>query len=439
MIITERFAIIIALAALMIGFSARAQLLLPIGVLTIIIVILLLIYDIIWLRNLPKPELYRNCDDKLSLGAENPVHIVIKNIAGFPLSCKIRDEYPINVNAKQYEFSVIIPGRSEVEHIYHINPSNRGDYKFGNTYMRIQGRFSFARMQIKYNTAIKVKVYPNLLDMRKYEIGLKKMEAGAGLKISRMRGKGTEFDSLREYIPDDDFRNIDWNASARKGKLISRIYQQERSQNIVLALDCGRVMGPIVNGLTRLDHSINSAMMIGYVASLNGDRVGLLAFGEEIQSFSAPKAGKQQLTNLLRRSYNLKDAQGDSNYSKALAYLEKRWKRRSLVIVFTELSDPVSSAPLITQLASIARKHLCLCVCISNVEVLNAVSIPAGKSVVAIDEVYQSTAARDMLSSREKAIAALRGSGVIVIDTPPDKLTPSVVQKYLEIKGTGTL
>jgi len=435
MIPTDRFIAVFAAGAILVGASSLAGVLLPVGIVVMLAALALLGRDAVSLYSSPAPEVTRTCDDKLSVGADNPVSLEIFNPAKGSVSGTLRDEYPVGVGADGNQFPFSIKSGGETTMGYHVTPSRRGDYQLGDIYLRLKGAAGFGVRQVKVPAGKPVKVYPNLLDIRGYELRAKASLAQPGPRIIKLRGRGTEFESLREYLPDDEFRAVDWKATARRNKLMTRQYEQERAQNVIILLDCGRIMGPIVGTLTRLDHSINAAMMLAHVAAVKGDRVGLMAFGEDISVYAAPKSGKDQTLSLLRMTYNLQDASGDSNYQRAMAYLSSRWTRRSLLVVFTDLTDPDSSRPLISALAGMARKHLCMCVSIVDPLVRET----ASKKPDAASQAYDEAAAREVLDARRLAAASLTAVGAIPLDVGPGDLTPEVVNEYLKIKSAARL
>lgn len=431
-----RLAILMAAGGLLIGLSGRLGMLMPVGIALICAVVAAAVAEWWMLSPGGRIEITRDCDEKLSLGARNLVRIRLRNPSHGRFLALVRDEYPEGLTTDGNEMTLEIAPRSERDCGYHVFPPRRGDFEFGDIYLRLGGPLGLVVRQKQYPMKRQVKVYPNLLDIRRYDIGLKRSRAlQAGQRVTRMRGRGTDFESLREYTPDDEFRAVDWKASARRGKLITRQYQEEKSQNVVLALDCGRVMGPVVSDLTRLDHAINAAMMLAHVAASRGDKVGLLAFGDEIGTFAPPRAGKSQTLGLLRQAYNLKEASGDSDYARAFGFLSRRWTRRSLIVIFTDLVDPESSKPLITQIGSLARKHLCLCVAMADPALRAAVT---GEIAEAADA-FTAAAARQALQARRRAAAQLARTGAIVLDVEPEKFTPAVVDAYLNIKAQARL
>lgn len=433
MIFTLRFVTALVMGALMVGLSGWARELALAGMALSALAVVLALADWLWLMR-ARLDVTRTCDEKLSLGAENPVSLTLRNNGYTRLRGAIRDEHPEGMDARGSVIAIDLAPRSVTEFLYRVFPPRRGDYGFGDAYVRILGPLGFAMRQIRYPMRREVKVYPNLLDMRKYDLGLRRATQ-AGQRVTRMRGRGTDFESLRDYLPDDEFRSVDWKASARRAKLVVRQYQQERSQNVVIVLDCGRVMGPVIDGLTRLDHGINAAMMLAHVAELKGDKVGLMSFAEDIISYLPPRAGRSQTLTLLSTTYNLSDAEGESNYARALTYLGRRWTRRSLVLVFSDLVDPESSRHLIAHIASLTKRHLCACVTLADPAMIEAAYSDPKEPA----DAFRSAAARQALHARKLAAAQLARAGAIVIDAPPGKLTPAVVEGYLDIKARARL
>lgn len=436
MIPSERLAIIIIAAALLVGFSGWFAPLMATGLALVGLAIALTVSDWVALTRIDRPEVSRLVDEKLSLGAQNLVKLRVRNASFARLTGALRDEFPEDFDACGNVIKIDIAPRSASDMTYSVVQPHRGDFSFGDSYMRLYGPLGLLIRQIKFHTAKDVKVYPNILDLRRYEISLHRNRvAQPGQKTMRCHGRGTDFESLREYLTDDEFRTIDWKASARRGKLISRQYQEEKSQNIMILMDCGRVMGPVIDGLSRLDWSINAAMMLAHVAAMKGDKVGLMAFGEEIHAYTPPKSGKSQTLNLLRMTYNLQSASGDSNYFRAFPFFSRKWTRRSLAVVFTELDDPEASKPLISQIGSLTKKHLVMVVAMSDPKLVKA----SKREPVNREDVFEAAVAKQVIQFRKQAAAQLARAGAIVLDVPPNMFTPAVVNQYLRIKSAARL
>lgn len=436
MLFTPRFILLVTAFGVIYGFSSRHLVLGPLAIALAAVITILTVRDIIHLSNARHTSLDRIVDEKLSLGADNPVKISILNDSNTRLNLRIRDEYPIGMSSDDAVFNLSVAPLKRVTHTYHVMPHRRGDYDFFDTYARFHGPYGLVVRQKKYTTAKAVKVYPNLIDIRKYELAARNEQyTQQGQRKPRRMGQGLDFESLREYVVDDDYRHIDWKATARKSSLVTRQYQEERSQNIILALDCGRIMGPVVEGLTKLDYAINASMMLAHIANIKGDKVGICAFADDVQRFVPPRQGRDQSRNLLKISYDLQEARGDSDYRKAISYLSQKWRRRSLLVMFTDLSDPESNAPLISAMANISRKHLCVCVALTDTPVLQAAEKPPQN----VYDVAEMAAAKQVLTQRQRAIAKLRQSNITVIDATPEQFTPALVNEYMKIKTQGRL
>lgn len=436
MIPTDRLAAVLAIAGLMIGFSGWFAPLMPAGIALAGLTILLAASDWLTLTRTTAPEVSRVVDQKLSLGAENLVTLRVRNSAYRWLVGTLRDEFPDDFIPSKASFDFNIGPRSETRFTCHVIPWRRGDFEFGDAYMRLYGPWGMLTRQIKFAIAQTVRVYPNILDLRRYEISLRKQRVvQPGLRATRIHGRGTDFESLRDYLPDDEFRAIDWKASARRGKMTSRQYQEEKSQNVMILLDCGRAMGSVIDGLSRLDWSINAAMMLAHVAAIKGDKVGLMAFGEEILAYTPPRAGRSQTLSLLQMTYNLRSASGDSDYHHAFPFFARMWTRRSLAVVFTELDDPGASQPLISQISSLTRKHLVMVVAMADPAVIKASTCEAETA----DDAFRASVARQVIQARKHTGAQLARAGAIVLDVPPSMFTPAVINQYLKIKSTARL
>ena len=388
----------------------------------------------------PSIEVTRECEEKLSLGAENVVTIRIRNRAPHTALLSVRDEVPFGFGTDRERLDVRLepnpPQRTDLS--YHVFPHERGDHEFGDIYVRSRGPYGLIVRQSRIPARRGVRVYPNLIETAKYNLLMRRgRRLHLGVRPVALMGVGTEFESLRDYQPDDEYRQIDWKATARRGHIVSRAYQAERSQNIIIALDTGRTMcvqtGSEAEGgrMAKLDYAVNSALMLAYAAATGtDDRIGLLTFADRVTGYIPPRKGKAQLFAILQALYNLGMTTLESDYAAALRHLAVHWRKRSLIVLFTDLLDVESSAGLISHLAALASTHLCLCVIVGDPEVKAASeTVPQNP-----EQVYQQTVARQITEEREKAKAVLSSRGVTVIDAPPGQLSPAVVNKYLELK-----
>lgn len=431
MIITSRFAVYLALAGVPLAFSGLIPAAGWLGLVYVAAVFVAALTDWFLSPERSAVDVERRCEDKLSIGAPNPVVISLQSRSKQPLDMIVRDEPPYLFKIDGNTSTVKLAPRANHEITYHITPHARGDFEFGDIFIRFKGPLGLVVRQCRIPAARQVKVYPNLLDIRKYDLLLRRGRTlESGTRRIRLYGRGTEFESLRDYVPDDEFRQVDWKASARRGRMISRQYQVERSQNVVILLDAGRTMSVRVEEMAKLDYAINAALMLAYVAAAGDDKVGLLTFAQKVERFLPPSKGRSQALSIMQALYNVPMTTEESDYNKALLYLAHRWRKRSLVVVFTDLLDPESSRQIITNLQTLASTHLCMCVAISDSNVIaSARSVPSETA-----HVYEKAAAVEVLNERQQAIAVLQRAGVVVVDSEPGTLSPAVINQYLQIK-----
>lgn len=386
-------------------------------------------------------EVSRLHDSKLSLGAENAIRLEVRNRRRRPTDLWVRDEPPEPFIAEQ----VLFEGRVEVRETwtatYHVRPPRRGDYRFGDVTLRWMGPLGLVTRQgavAEIGTLegvvqgpVPVKVYPNLLNVRRYDLLLRQNRLRElGLRHTRLVGEGTEFERLREYLPDDDFRHIDWKATARRNRPVTTEYRTERSQTIIAAVDAGRMMQSPVAEMAKLDYVINAALFLGYVAGGVGDKVGVMTFADDVQHYLAPRQGRGQFYRMLEFLYAVEPQPVEPNYERALTYLALKQRKRALVILFTDLSDGGSMAQLEAHVSLLARRMLPLVVTISDPDVVAA----ARDRPVDTQAVYRQAVAVDLLQQRRTVLERLERKGVLTLDVPANELSIAVINRYLELK-----
>lgn len=440
MFFTRRFLILLLLAAVPIAASAYLPWLLSIGVGYGALLLGLVLADY---ALSPRPadfELRREHDSRLSLGTWNPVRIHLRAALARPVRVAVRDEPPSAFALDTAILYAEARPRETAELLYHVCPPRRGDYCFGDLNLRWWGLLGLIVRQARYPAAGGVKVYPNLLDVRKYELLVRRGRLHElGLRTSRLRGMGTEFERLRDYQLDDEYRRINWKATARRGKPISTEYETERCQNIVAVLDTGRLMRSPVGdltmgigpGLAKIDYAVNAVLMLAYVATLRGDKVGLLTFADRVEAYLAPRQGKGQFYRMLELLYAVESQPVEPDYGRALAYLAARQKKRALVVCFTDLAGEPASRALLAALAPVQQRHLVLVVTLSDPGILALAGQLPGNSAA----VYERAVAERLLEQRRVTLESLRRSGALTLDVPADRLTVAVVNQYLELKA----
>ena len=396
---------------------------------------------------LERVEVSREMNTKFSLGVENIVTLKVVNRSRHPLRLRIKDDFP---DAFLYD-AVLHDCRVSPIHtmdvLYRLTPLRRGVYQFVDIHLQCWGVLGLIVRRRRIPAAAEIKVYPNLQAVRQYELLVKRgMLHQIGLKTSRQFGEGTEMERLREYSPDDDFRRIDWNATARQRKPIVREFETERSQDIVIMLDTGRLMAsPILletstlpapestsqKTMLKLDYAINTTLMTAYLSTLKGDKVGLIAFADRVYQYLAPKPGKKQFLTMLETIYALPVHAVEPDFAEAFKYLASKQRRRALIILFTDILDSDSAEGIAAYVSQLSKHHLVVCVTLTDSGIVEL----ATQGIQDSKSVYQKAIAERLLQEKHATLEILRRQGVITIDVPAHQLTMAVINKYLELKA----
>lgn len=382
-------------------------------------------------------QVERQMDNRFAMGAENEVTIRVRNRARRPVKLIIKDEYPAALElTKPREVMLTLPPNRARLWTYTLLPTARGKYEFGNTVVRLRSKLGLLWKQYSYPTAGDVKVYPNLREAKKNELyAHRNRRPDPGIRRMQLRGQGREFESLREFVTGDEIRHISWGASARRGKVITRQYTIERSQNVVILLDTGRLMTARIGRLSKLDHAINAALSIAYVAAAGGDNVGLLAFARRVIDYLPPRRGREQINRILESLYNLEPELIEPSYARAFNFFQMNCKRRALVMILTDLIDRDASAELLTHTSKLMPRHLPLIVTIGDTDLRELVRATPNTAA----DVYQQSVAEEILRQREEALSRIRHAGGLALDVPARQLSIQLVNKYLEVKERGLL
>ena len=392
-------------------------------------------------------EAHREMNSKFSLGVENVVTLKVINRSRHRLRIRLKDDFPDAFLFEEVIHDCHILPRHHIDISYRLTPLRRGRYQFADIHLRCWGILGLIVRQRRVQAAADVKVYPNLQAVRQYELLVKRgMLHRIGLKNSRQFGEGTEMERLREYLPDDDFRRIDWKATARHRKPIVREFETERSQDVVIMLDTGRLMAsPILldapalpatasteqKSMLKLDYAINTTLMTAYVSTLKGDKVGLIAFADIVHQYLAPKPGKGQFLTMLETIYALPVHSVEPDFETAFKYLATKQRKRALIILFTDILDSDSATGIASYVQQLSKHHLVVCVTLTDSGI---VALAEQKSADS-KSVYQKAIAERLLQEKHATLEILRRQGVITIDVPAHQLTMAVVNKYLELKA----
>jgi uncharacterized protein (DUF58 family) len=370
-----------------------------------------------------------------SYGMDHDIEILLKNGAQSSRRVQVRDQTPLGWEPAPV-LKALIHGRSSLRVSYPVVAPQRGEYGFGDLLLRVEGPLALVLRTIRLQAAEKIKVYPPLQPLRYPDLATyRRVAYHWGLRPSRWRGEGREFESLREYVEGDDPRKIHWKATARLDRPIVQEYQTEKNQIVMIMLDVGRLMSAVSEGKTKLDHALEAAVQLAHTAIAGGDQAGILAFADQVISFIPPKKTPEQLQVILEGTLSLRPLMVESHYEQALLWLRSRVRRRSLVVIFTDLLDEVASENLLAAVALLRPLHLPLCVAIRESEWDELLRRPPSE----VRGVYERTVLQELLRHRSKALGGLVQKGALAMDLPPSKLSLGTMERYLEVKRRGLL
>jgi uncharacterized protein (DUF58 family) len=377
----------------------------------------------------------RRAPARLSLGGTGEERIVLANATARPVRLRLTDDLPPLLAREGEEVrEVVVPAGREAAVSFGVRAEERGDAAYGDVHLRITGPLGLVWLQRRECRADPARVQPGVLEVRRYRLlGLRNRLHEAGIRNVRQRGEGGSFESLREYVRGDDPRTLDWKATARRGGLMVRQYEAERRQNVLLGIDAGRLMTQKVGGRERLDHALSAALLLADVASLHGDRVGLLVFADRVEQYLPP--ARASLPRLADALGSVQARMVEPNYPAAFTYLARQLRRRSLLVMFTDIIDTEASGALVSHLMRAAARHLPLAVAIRNPELEAAAAAPPEDE----SAVFRRAAAEELLQARAHALTAMQRAGVLVADTRPQDAVPAVVNRYLEVKRRALL
>jgi len=328
-----------------------------------------------------------------------------------------------------------VPARSRASVERTVLPVARGRDELGRLFVWFEGPIGLLRRRTAFPGRERIRVYPDLTAVERYGSLRVRNPIEAGLRRMRVRGEGTAFESLREYASGDAFRSVDWKATARRGKLMVAQREVERSQNVLVLLDCGRLMTPRIDGQRKLDYAVAAALSLASIAALASDRVGVVAFAREILVARAPRSTVASTRELVDALCDVEPRAEESDYARAFTYVRSHLHRRSLIVLFTDVVDAIAQSVIASELAALAKRHVVVCVLMNDAAVQRAL----GTIPESIDEAYRAQAALDVQQERRVAVARLERIGVGVVDVPATALSVAAIDAYLRVKQRGLL
>lgn len=374
--------------------------------------------------------------ERFSNGDENTIQIFLENHNGFQATFQVVDEMPVQFQVRDQSFELVLPPGTERKLSYQLRPVKRGEYHFGAVNVLVSSPIGLLSRRFRFSQDAMVATYPSFIHLRKYELlAISNQLQQVGIKKIRRIGHTMEFEQIKDYVPGDDIRTINWKATAKRAALMVNQYQDERSQNVYNILDMGRAMKMPFLGMTLLDYAINSSLILSKVALTKGDKAGVVAFSDQEQQVVPAGSRASQMYLIMERLYRLQTAFREPNFDLLYAKLRQVASQRSLVVFYTNFETLSALQRQLPYLRALAKNHLVLVVFFENTIVTRRQKREAHD----VKEVYDKVIAAQFTHEKRLILREFRKAGIQAILTPPEQLTVNTVNRYLEIKARGIL
>jgi uncharacterized protein (DUF58 family) len=436
-VFTRRFYFLIALGLIPLSLSWGRSWLQWLVILYDVLLLLLATIDARTSRLPDSIHFTRSFSGRFAVGAETDVSIQALNNSNRSITLIVKDEYPPQMILRGIRKARLrVDAQNSTTLVYALTPPKRGRFQFGHTAVRFLSRLRLAWCQMMVNSPEIVKVYPNMRRAREAE--LKALGARSVVSSHRKtswRGEGREFESMRDYVRGDELRHISWTATARRGKLTTRQYQIERDQTILIALDAGRLMTARIEQETKLDSAVHATLALMSAAARAGDNAGLMVFGRRIINYLPPSRGRDHIDAALEALHGVEPEMIEPSYARAFEFVSANSKRRSLVVLLTDLVDEEGSKELLTSLNLLRPRHLPLVVTIADRDLKAVVR----QTPSTVRELFTQSVAEEIIHHREAALRMVESQGGLALDVTAAALAPALLQTYLRVKERGLL
>jgi uncharacterized protein (DUF58 family) len=395
--------------------------------------LLLLAFLADWLR-LPRPKqimVRREWRSPLSIGVAASVELFVANQSSVDLWLSAYDELPPSNWHLSKAFTLDVPAKASRSIHYEYTPGARGDLRTGRVFLRYRSGFLMTERWAVADLRQTVRVYPNFEHARKHSVYLaRSRQIELQMRMMRLRGIGSDFESLREHREGDELRNVCWTATARRGKLVSKTFRVERSQAVWIVLDCGRLMRARTDGYSKLDRAVDAALCLAQLAIYSGDRVGLLAYGRAVNQRVIPGRGAAQMRHIVEQLAVVREEVPEADHIRAAASLLTLQKQRGLIIWISDLAETAMTPEVIEAAGQMLSRHLLLFIAIAQPEL----KLRARQSPASATAMYEVVAAQEMVYRRELLLGRLRERGALCMEVEPSRLSAAVLNQYLMVK-----
>lgn len=378
-------------------------------------------------------EVERLGDENLSIYEKETISISVYNKNDYEVYVELKDEIPdLYFKTFQKVMRGKIKPHEKRTFSYVVEPKKRGAFSFNNVYVKYEGKLKLCMKIFKLNLQKEYKVYPNVKNLRKYRLTLtNNRHLREGQRNLKMLGRGTSFESLREYVAGDEYRKINWKATSRRERPIINQYEPEKNQHVHIFVDSGRPMSYTVRGNRKLDLAINTALVLSDVINQNGDKSALLVFNTEVNNMIAAGKGAGHRNQILEALYHIQSTNLTSNYDEAFYHFKKNERHRSIIFLFTDFETVEEAENMLKVLPVISKNNLVVIILIRN----ESIEKIATSNITNTDELFNKGVALELIEDRKKIISLLNRRGVFCVECEAEKLELTAVNKYIQVKN----
>lgn len=432
MFLTRRFYLVITIVILLLGSGYFWSTLFVVGQLGLAAFLLVLLADAWLLYRTRGIRASRSCAERFSNGDDNRVDLRVESLYPFPVRLSVIDETPVVFQQRDIDFRFsLAPGEGKTVE-YFLRPTRRGEYGFGHIRVFASTPLGLIERRFTCGTPVTVKVYPSYLMLHRYELlAISDNLTEIGIKRIRRAGHQTEFEQIKEYVKGDDYRTINWKASARRHQLMVNVYQDERSQQIYSVIDKGRVMQQAFRGMTLLDYAINASLVLSYVAMRKDDKAGLVTFDEHFDAFVPASRKTGQMQTLLENLYKQTATFGETDFSALCVHLGKHVNKHSFLVVYTNFGSLTAMNRQLPYLQQLSRQHRVLVVFFEDTDLKAYIA----RRPDTTEGYYRHVIAEKFAFEKRLIVSTLKQHGIYSLLTTPENLSVDVINKYLEMKS----
>lgn len=434
--IRNSFFIVGAIAATLYFISYFVPVLYQLANIILLLLLLAVALDTLLLYSKNGITAQRKVANRLSMGDDNKIELVIKNKYGFKTGITIIDEIPVQFQVRDWNVKLLLHAGEEKSYSYLLKPLTRGEYVFNNINLFTNGVLGLVQRRYVFKEQQVTKVYPSYMQMRKYQLlGVSNKLQEAGVRRMRRLGHSMEFEQIKEYVPGDDYRTINWKATGRKGDLMVNNFTDERSQQVYCVINKGRVMKMPFEGLTLLDYAINASLVLSNTALNRQDRAGLITFAETLDAFVLADKKTTQMNLVLETLYKQETRFLEADFEKLYATIRHRITNRSLLVLFTNFESLESLQREMPALKKMAHYHLLVVVFFENTELRTVIDNKADN----MEDIYIKTIAEKFSFEKKLMVKELQQHGILSILSSPQNLTVNTLNKYIDLKTRGAI